>query len=156
VSFAALFAFQRPSVAPYRKSDGTLSVAPADVPRFDHDAGGSPLGLLVEAGAEMGQHDSIALRAPVPIEGAATVFHEVANADGIQRRAHYTLNATATVNACLAQVCHHRAIGAVAGFVAIRSGVVAYQGKRWTPPAIVTLADGKAITLANGFRLLAS
>lgn len=156
MSFAGQFIFGRPTAAPYRKSDGTLAVAAPDAARFDHDAGGVALGLLVEAGTEMGQHDRITLRAPIAIEGAATVFHEIADATGIQRRAHYTLDATATVNACLAQLGHHRAIGAVAGFVPIRSGIVAYQGKRWSPPTVVTLADGRAVTLANGLRLLAS
>lgn len=156
MSFATAFAFSRPTSALYRRPDGSLTVAAPNGPRFDHDAGGVPLGLLVEAGAEMGQHDRVTLRAPVAIDGAATVFHEIVDATGLQRRAHYTLNVSGTVNACLAQIGHHRAIGAVAGFVPIRSGIVAYLGKRWSPPAIVTLANGQAVALANGLRLLAA
>ncbi len=157
MKFADLFAFARPNAAPYRRADGSLVTAAIDAPRFDHDPGGVSLGLLVEAGAEMGQHDRVTLRAPVAIEGATTVFHETINAAGaIVRRAHYTLNASATINACLAQVARHRAIGAVAGFLPIRAGVVAYKGKRWTPPAIITLADGRPIELAAGLRLLAA
>ena len=157
MSFATFFVFRRPRAAPYRRGDGTLTIAAVDVPRFDHERGGGARGLLVEAGSEMGQHDQVTLRAPIAIEGPGTIFHEIEDSAGaVQRRAHYSLNTTATVAACLAQLGHHRTIGAVPGFVPIRSGAVAYKNKRWSPPTIVTLADGRAIALADGLLLLAS
>ncbi len=159
MSFAATFSFARPKAAPYRAADGRTTVAAVDQPRFDHQSDGSAIGLLVEAGSEMGQHDAIRLRAgTIALDAGekATVLHEIAAADGsIARRAHYTLAAASTVDACLAQIGRHRLIAVVAGFLPIRSRVVAYRGRRWTPPAIVVLADGTPISLRSGLQLLA-
>ncbi|MCP3735974.1 hypothetical protein M9979_13960 [Sphingomonas sp. RP10(2022)] len=160
MSFATTFTFARPNAAPYRAADGRMAIAAIDAPRLDHRPDGSPIGLLVEAGSEMGQHDAIRLRdGMISLDGGekATVLHEVAGADGaIVRRAHYTRAAQATVNACLAQLGRHRLIAVVPGFLPIRSSTVAYRGRRWTPPAIVTLADGTPISLRVGLQLLAS
>ncbi|MBI0530083.1 hypothetical protein [Sphingomonas sp. TX0522] len=159
MSFADTFTFARPNAAPYRAANGRLATAAAGVARFDHLSDGTPMGLIVEAGAEMGQHDAVRLAAgvvPVPIGKPATVLHEIATADGdVSRRAHYTLTSVATVNACLAQIGLHRIVAVVAGFLPIRSGTVAYRRRRWTPPAIVVLADGTPVALRDGLQLLA-
>jgi hypothetical protein len=156
MSFLETFVFSRPAAAPYRGPGGGRVIAPANTPRFDHDASGAALGVLVEPGAEPGQADRVRLAGPAMAAGAATVFHARRSADGvILRRAHYTLDASATIDACLTQVGHHCSIGAVAGFVAIRRGIIAYRGQRWAPPAVVTLPDGTTIGVDQARALLA-
>lgn len=155
MSFANVFRFGRPTVSNYRGPGGGRVQADVDVPRFDHDAGGAPIGLLVDLGSEMGQHDAVALAEAVVPAGPATVLHETAGDDSvIVRRAHYTLDANITIDACLRQAGHHRSVGAVAGFVKIRDGVVPYRGKRWAPPAVIVLADGRAIGIDAATALL--
>lgn len=159
MSFAGTFAFARPNAAGYRAANGRLATAAPNVPRFDHLSDGTPVGLIVEAGAEMGQHDAVRLAAgvvPVAIGMPATVLHEIATGDGeVIRRAHYTLASACTVNACLAQIGRHRIVAVVPGFLPIRSGTVAYRRRRWSPPAVVVLADGTPIALRDGLQLVA-
>ncbi|RYY25230.1 MAG: hypothetical protein EOP62_14305 [Sphingomonadales bacterium] len=148
MTFATLFDFKRPHVADYRNANGAIVTAAIDAPRFDHDLAGSPIGLVVEPGPDLGQHDRVSLAAAIAIDGPATVFQAITLPDGSTlRRAVYTRDVTATVNALLRVAGRHQAIGAVGGFIAIRNGAVRYRGKSWTPPAVIA-AD--AALLAGG------
>lgn len=159
MTFAGTFTFARPNAAPYRAADGRTLVAAPGVPRFDHLSDGTALGLVVEAGSDMGQQDAVAVRpgAMAIVRGVkATVLHERMDVGGaIVRRAHYTLDATVTANACLAQLGRHRLLAVVEGFLPIRGAVVAYRGRRWSPPAVIVMADGTPISLRAGVQLLA-
>ena len=83
------------------------------------------------------------------------MLHAIRRLDGqLVRRAHYTMLASATIDACLREAGWHRMIGAVPGFVAIRGGSVIYRNQRWSPPGVVVLADGRAIGVAEALPLL--
>lgn len=154
--FAATFVFSRPTVAPYRRRDGGPAQAGVDAPCFDHDAGGQARGLLVEPREAFGQHDAVRLRAPVMPAGPATVFHARTGTGGsIERRAHYSVDATRTIDALLLQVGPHRLVGAVAGFVPVRRGAVHYRNAVWATSGVVALPDGTVIGLAAALALLA-
>lgn len=150
--------FTRPIAAAYRNGDGALTVAPVDLARFDHDSAGRPLGLLIEPGPGAGLADRAALAAAVlGPKTPATVLHAVTTAAGATLQlAHYGLDATALVNACLRAGGWHRAIGVVAGYLPIgRDGLVRYRATRWQPAAVLgaapaLLRDGAGRPLLAG------
>lgn len=146
--FASAFDFARSEAASCRDATGTEQLLAADLPRFDHDDNGTPLGLLIGSGEDLGGGDRTAidpLMLPEELltgsDRAATVFHLFDPGTGPVRRAWYSRNALATVNALLDQVGHHIAIGVVAGFRPREddggAGLVRYRGQAWTLPGLL-------------------
>lgn len=130
--FDAWFDFSRPNVAPYRNGAGELVDAAIDAPRFDHDDAGASTGLIVEPGAMLGQADRARLQPGAIGATKATVLHAWSGADGeIVRRAWYTIDPQATIDACLGQAAHHLSIGAVPGYRPNLGGFVRYRGLNW-------------------------
>ncbi|UNU43619.1 hypothetical protein EAO27_13475 [Sphingopyxis sp. YF1] len=144
--FAAWFDFGRPTAAPYRDAAGAIVTAAIDVPRFDHDAAGAPIGLLVEPGAELGQADRARLQVDAIGATIATVFHERRDADGtIVRRAWYSRDPQATIDACLSQAGHHLRIGAIPGYRRNLGGFVRFRGIDWQLTELIAAGAGAAI-----------
>lgn len=131
--FNLAFAFSRPVGAVVRDETGALGVAAVDQPRFDHDLDGNRLGLLIGPGRTFGQADRCAVIAgDWEIKGPATVLHEYAGDDDVViRRAYYTAAVRAMVNSALGIAGHHRVIGAVAGYLKNRGGVVRFRERDW-------------------------
>lgn len=178
--FPIAFGFARSEAAPVRGPDGVLVTAPAGQPRFDHDVGGRPRGLLITSGVEPGGGDRALfdpLMLPAPLtEGEdltlreATVYHafvplladiEDASADAFEaaivRRAYYTREAVRLINALMRSAGRHVMIGAHAGFADNRAGFARYRGKLWALPAgLRGAAAGDAVTAAPGKPLLTS
>lgn len=153
--FDAWFDFTRPGAAPYRNAAGVIVDAPADTPRFDHDAGGAPVGLIVEPGEELGQADRARLQVDAIGATKATVLHARREADGsIVRRAWYTRDPQATINACLAQVGHHLSVGAVPGFRPNLGGHVRYRGRDWQLTDLIGTGTGAAVGDDDGRPLI--
>lgn len=154
MSFATIFTFTRAFEAPYRDTNGTGQTAAIDQPRFDHDLDGTPIGLKIAAGYAPGTAERVSLANAIAIDGAATVFHALRRSDGtIARRALYTLDVNAAINACLRTVGHQVTIGAVAGFVPGRDGIVRYARRDWAMPALIATSTG-ALLAAGGTALL--
>ena len=170
--FAIAFDFARSEAAAVRGPDGVLGTAPADQPRFDHDATGKPRGLLVTAGAEPGGGDRTAfdpLMLPAALtEGAdlkareATVYHafvplsadiEDASAEAFEaaivRRAFYTRDAARLIDTLLRSAGRHVMIGAHAGFAENRDGFARYRGKRWLLPVGLATNGGALVSAAD-------
>ena len=174
--FNIAFEFARSEAAQVRGSDGVPISAPANTPRFDHGADGSPRGLLVARGAELGGQDRVTLDAlMLPVElvesdsldlRAATVYHafvpfqpEERSADefakAVTRRAIYTREAKRTIDALLKQEGHHLSIGVHSGFAPNQDGFVRYRGALWQLPSGLS-ADGGSIEARPGAPLLTS
>lgn len=148
--FAAWFDFGRPTAAPYRDAAGAIVVAPVNAPRFDHEAAGASIGLLVEPGAELGQADRARLQVDAIGATIATVFHERRDPDGtIVRRAWYSRDPQATIDACLSQAGHHLRIGAIPGYRrrigAPGAGFVRFRGVDWRLTELIDAGAGAAI-----------
>jgi len=159
--FTGAFTFARSEAATYVDAAGAEQLAPAGTPRFDHDDAGMPLGLLVGPGSDIGGGDRITVLAgalpdalvngTVAADRAATVFHVFlpagAPSTAIERRAWYTRNVRAMIDALLAQAGHHLAIGAIAG-LRVRAGddgggFVRFRGQVWQlAPALAGDAAG--------------
>lgn len=154
--FDAWFDFTRPNAAPYRDAGGALVEAAIDAPRFDHDATGAPIGLLVETGAELGQADRVRLQPAAIGATEATVLHEWRAVDGtLQRRAWYSRDPQATVDACLGQASHHVRIGVVPGFRPNLGGWCRYRGADWQLTDLLgTGIDGEALADEEGRALI--
>lgn len=137
--FDIAFAFSRPTAAAYRNAAGQQLTAPVDVPRFDHDDS-APIGLLIEPGLQLGQADRVALD-PLMIPEAmltaqVTVLHALDMGQGVVRRAWYSENVVATINALLGIAGHHSMIGVIAGFrerkgTRFEAGFVRYRAQSW-------------------------
>lgn len=169
--FDLAFAFGRSEAAAYRDAAGALATAAIDTPRFDHDTARAPRGLLVSAGVELGGGDRVEIEPEIlpatlfdfttPTASDATVFHWFApavadDADWLPvRRAWYTRNAKACVDALAAQVGHHLALGVVSGFRSNVLGAVQYRGYAWTVAGVL-LAGDAAIADAAGRPLVTS
>lgn len=176
--FAIAFDFARSEAALVRGSDGVLAIAPADQPRFDHDAAGRPRGLLVTGGADLGGGDRAAfdpLMLPAQLtEGTdltareATVYHafvpvsadiEGASADAFEaailRRAFYTRDAARLIDTLMRSAGRHVMIGAHAGFADNRDGFARYRGKRWLLPVGLDV-DGAPLASAPHTPLITS
>lgn len=154
MTFAATFDFARSAPANVRNRLGVMTTVAADVPRFDHDRAGKPIGLLVKAGADLGQRDRVKLKAPAVPNEAATVLHAIVVDGLLVRRAHYTMVPNITIDALLRLAGRHQAIGAVPGFLPLRGNVIRFRGAEWQGPTIVTIAPGVAIAAADAVPLL--
>lgn len=153
--FDAWFDFTRPNIAPYRDAGGAIVDAAIDTPRFDHDAAGAPIGLLVEPGAQLGQADRARLQSAAIGATDSTVLHEWRAADGtLERRAWYSRDPQATIDACLGQAAHHVRIGAVPGFRPNLGGFVRYRGLDWQLTGLVGTGDGAALGDEEGRALI--
>lgn len=138
--FDIAFSFARPTAAAYRNAQGTMASAPIDTPRFDHDGDGARLGLLIEPGAQLGQADRVTfdpLMLPAELLRAqVTVLHAVDLGDSLIRRAWYSEDAAATINALLKMAGHHQMIGVIAGFrerkgSRFEAGFIRYRHESW-------------------------
>ena len=116
--FVVTFSFARPVPGDCRNASGTLVTRGVNVPRFDHDAQGKRLGLIVGPGPIFGQHDNLHVRpGGWEVADAVTVLHEFEVDGVIRRQAIYTTRVRATVDACLKIAARHRLIGALPGFL---------------------------------------
>lgn len=144
--FGDTFTFARPVAASYRDSNGVLASAASNVPRFDHGEDGSPRGLLIELGGDMGQHDALAT-----VEGwdagvtKAMVLHEYEIDGEIRRTAFYTATPKAVVDGCLAIAAWHRELIVLDGWKRNRGGYVRFDRRNWSL--------GDAIAVDPGMRL---
>lgn len=163
-AFADTFTFTRPVAAPVRNADGAQIEAAIDAPRFDHADDGARLGLLVEAGAELGQGDRVRFDGDQLDELAgerATVLHARRLADGsIERRAWFTRDAVATLDAVLSQEAHHISVAALPGYLPakISAGVAIARYRRldWQLVGGIAVAPGIALGDADGRALIGS
>lgn len=151
LSFAQTFAFARPRPAPVRGADGAVTIAAADIPRFDHDGAGARLGLLVDAGETLGQADRCrVLPGAWESAGFATVLHELLDPAGqLIRRALYSETPRAAVDALLSSAGHHRRIGAVPGYLRNLGGYVRYRELDWLLPAAIAATPAPARAIAD-------
>ncbi len=146
--FPIAFDFARCEAADVRGPDGSVRTAPADVPRFDHDAAGQPRGLLVTDAdraaidplmlpADLTESASLSAREAtvyhlfVPIEAGLTASSPEAFEAAMVRRAYFTRDAAGLIDSLLASPGHHVAIGTHAGFAQNRGGFARYRGKLW-------------------------
>ncbi len=153
--FDAWFDFTRPVAALYRTADGVLALAPINEPRFDHGAGGGPIGLIVEPGAELGQADRTRLQVDAIGATRATVLHARREDDGtIVRRAWYSIDPQATIDACLGQAGHHLSVGAVPGYRPNLGGYVRFRGADWQLTGLIATGDGAVLGDDDGRALI--
>lgn len=155
--FAATFNFARPVPAQILDATGVPQTAAPNQPRFDHAEGGVPLGLRIEKGVQFGQGDAAELKEvalPEELDSAdVTILHRFYDDTGAeQRRAYFTRNARALVNALLATAAWHAEIGVVPGFLRNRgaagtAGHVRYRQASWDLPGL--LGDGAGGVLSD-------
>jgi hypothetical protein len=153
--FALAFTFARSEAVVVRSAAGAMITTAPDVPAFDHDPDGVPLGLLIGPGEDLGGGDRVALDPlMLPVElvsgeapGArdATVLHRYHDGTSEQRRAWYSRDALATIAALLDQPGHHREIGVIAGLrrnegAAGGAGFVRYRGAVWQLPELLAIS----------------
>lgn len=153
--FGIAFDFTRPLAADYRNAAGAIVEAAIDAPRFDHDEAGIALGLLVEGGPYLGQADRARLdplMLPEDYPGSEmTVLHARTLAGGsIERRAFYTRDAKAMIDALLNGAGHHRSVGVIAGFRENKGGFVRYRGQSWYLPELLATGAGDLVGDGNG------
>lgn len=155
--FSIAFLHGRAEPVACRNAAGALLTVPADQPAFDHSADGAPLGLLVSPGEDLGGGDRTTIdplilpadlvSGDAPGARDATVFHRFDDGSGEQRRAWYTRNAAATIDALLSQPGHHLEIGVVPGLRPNSgqpgtAGFVHYRGAVWLLPELVEAGVG--------------
>lgn len=158
-SFDIAFHFSRPVTADARAANGEVATFPVNQPRFDHDAEGIPRGLLVETGPYFGAADRVRLdplMLPEDIvEQQVTIFHRFARAGGQEeRRAWYSVNAVATIDALLAASGHHLEIGLVAGYLRNRGGFVRYRRQSWILTGAIATVAGQVLSDRHGRPLI--
>jgi hypothetical protein len=136
--FSAWFDFGRPNAAPFRNQFGQRVNAEPNLPRFDHDEGGTPIGLLIGPGPELGQSDRARLQLDAIGATKATVLHAIRENSGvIVRRAWYSIDPQATIDACLSQAGHHFSVGAVPGYRPNLGGFIRYRGANWLLTGVI-------------------
>ncbi len=157
------FDFSRSESGGWRDAAGALQIAAPGVARFDHDPVGKPLGLLITPGVELGGADRCTVDPLIlPIDlldteapGArnVTVFHRFDTGSGEQRRACYSRNVTATIDALLRQAGHHIELGVVRGHRPNVDGFIHFRGEQWLVPAPLTVGGaviGTSPVLGDG------
>lgn len=161
--FDIAFAFTRPGAAAYRNAAGALVQAGINVPRFDHLPDGTPRGFLVQPGEQMGQADR-ALLDPLMLPAEllsdrVTVLHALDTGTGLVRRAWYSQDAKATIDACLSIAGHHLSIGVIAGFRArqgsrFEPGFVRYRRQSWSLTRALAASSLAALSDEDGRPLI--
>lgn len=160
--FANTFSFTRPIIAPYRTAAGAIINAAVNEPRFDHDVAGNRLGMLVTAGPAYAQHDSAAaLPGDWDTARRATVLWAWSENGELKRRALYTTNVRATIDACLKVQAHHVFLGAVGAFLPnlgndSRSGYVRYRNTEYALGNALGPSEGVALGSEDGDILIES
>lgn len=161
--FDIAFAFTRPTAAAYRNGAGALVEAGIDAPRFDHLPDGTPRGLLVEPGEQLGLADSARLDplmlAEDLLSARVTVLHALDTGGGLVRRAWYSEDAKATIDACLSIAGHHVSIGIIAGFRArqgsrFEPGFVRYRRQSWSLTRVLAASSLAALGDEDGRPLI--
>lgn len=160
-----------------RDASGTLVAGVVNQPRWDHDADGNPRGLLIAPGFELGGGDRVTIKAGAlpaevfdlltPYAADVTILHRFAPAvtDNGQwqdvRRAWYSRNAKAAIDALLAASGHHLEIGLVRGFRRNIDGVVRYRDQAWqlagmllVGSAALTDGDGRPLIIAGAAKVI--
>jgi hypothetical protein len=145
--FADTFDFARARVAALRGPDGLPATAAIDAPRFDHDAEGSPRGLLVEGRPEFGAADRLTVKAGAWETARGTVLHEYEAPDGeVRRRAWYArTDPRAIVDACLGVKGRHRLVAYVPGHLKNRGGEVRWRDRLWALGAMILVDAGELL-----------
>ena len=149
--FDLAFIHSRSETGSYRDAAGVLQVAAADVARFDHDVTGAPLGLFIAGGVDLGGGDQLAIDplilpaaivdALLPTAGDVTVLHHYDPGSGAERRAWYSRDVVAALNALCSQGGHHLSLGVVPGFRPNEGGFVRYRGYEWQLPPLIAIDD---------------
>lgn len=153
--FDAWFDFSRPTIAAYRNADGELVDAAIDAPRFDHDAAGRSLGLLVEPGDALGQADRSRLQVDAIGATVSTVLHARLDDSGtLIRRAWYSRDPQRTIDSCLGQAGRHLSVAAVPGFRPNAGGFVRYRGVDWQLTDLLGAGAGRALGDEDGRALI--
>lgn len=156
--FADTFVFSRGDRGSYRDAGGVERLARIDVPRFDHDPDGAPLGLLVEGHPLRWSPDRLSVQDGDWAVTRGTVLHEFATPAGvIERRAWYApLDPVAAVDACLSIAAHHREIAYLPALLRNRGGYVRWGRRDWSlgglilAEANVALVETAALILLEG------
>ena len=143
----ASFVFSRGRAAPYRSDTGQIVMAAADVPRFDHDAQGRPLGLLIEGRPQTRHADVLTCKPGAWETGKATVLHEFTTPAGeLKRRACYVLDDhRATVDGFMNTKGWHRQIIVLPGHLKNIGGAVRWRRFDWVLSAILAIEPGVAV-----------
>lgn len=175
--FGSAFTFGRTEAGAFRNGAGVVQAGTPGVPRFDHDAVGSARGLLIAQGFELGGGDRVSIKPAIlpdaifdkltPGADDVTILHRFAaevGDDGAwaeQRRAWYSRNAAAAIDALLAQAGHHLEIGVIRGFRRNISGAVRYRDQVWqlagvlmSGSAALTDGEGRPIIIAGARKVL--
>lgn len=153
--FDAWFDFVRPTVAAFVDEDGAMAEAAIDAPRFDHLVDGTSIGLLIEPGDAFGQADRARLQLDAIGATVSTVFHARREVDGtIVRRAWYSRNPQATIDACLGQEGHHLSVGAVPGYRPNLGGFVRYRDIDWQLTDLIGAGESIALGDDDGRALI--
>lgn len=153
---AAQFVFSRGRIAPYRDAAGAVVNAGVDEPRFDHDAKGKLIGLLVEGRPETRDPDRLASKTGAWATGKATILHEFITPEGkLKRRACYvTANHRATVDGLMNAKGWHRQIAVVAGHLKNVGGAVRWRRVTWRLGNVVGLDADTALGVTPDILLL--
>jgi hypothetical protein len=161
--FDIAFAFTRPNAAAYRNAAGAIVLAGTNAPRFDHLSDGTPRGLLVQPGQQLGQADRVRLDPLMLPEdllvGRVTILHALDIGAGIVRRAWYSENAKATIDACMSIAGHHVSIGLIAGYRArqgskFEPGFVRYRRLSWSLTRAIAATQAAALADDDGRPLI--
>lgn len=153
-TFEAAFVFSRGARERVRGADGVERQALWHEPRFDHDADGAPIGLLVEGLPEVGRADRLRLKpGAITAPETSTVLHELIppGAEAPDRRAFYARGGAVfgLIESRLRARGHHRRLTVVAGHLRNWGGRVMFDGRPWGLGALVTATpDGAAIGTA--------
>jgi len=165
--FSVAFSFARSAAGSYRDAAGVVRSAAVDVPRFDHDEAGAPLGLLIAPGADIGEHDRIELDPFMLPEDLvtgiddttrrATILHAFtpAGETALRRNAWYSRNTKFMVDALLRQAGRHQSIGVIEGFRINLGGLVRYRGHDWWLPGVLQ-TEGASLIARGELPLISS
>lgn len=154
--FGATFTFARKGSATYRAFNGAVVSVPTDVPRFDHDWAGRPLGLLIEGRPDRWRPDRLAIKPGDWAVPGGTVLHAVLDDAGeIQRSAWYSAqDPVEAVNACLRMIGRHQLIAYVPGYIRNQDGWVRWRRYRYRLGRIIQASAATAIGASANAPLL--
>lgn len=154
--FYDTFIFSRGCAARYRDADGVWQLAAKNIPRFDHDATGAPLGLLVEGRPDEWRPDRLRVLDGDWALDAGTVLHIFETPQGDMRRnAWYTpFDPKAAIDACLGAKGWHRLIAYVPGYLRNRGGYVRWARQDYALGGVLLSEPGIAIGAADTIPLL--